>query len=123
MTWGAFGLVLIGVLLNAAAQFLLKAGVNSVGVIELKFNVLVRSGLQLAVNPYILGGLSCYVVSVVVWLLALSRVQVSIAYPMLSIGYIVTALAAYFFLGETMNPVRWAGVAVIIIGVVLITWK
>ncbi|MDN5864705.1 MAG: EamA family transporter [Gammaproteobacteria bacterium] len=123
MTWTAFILVLIGVLLNAAAQFLLKAGVNSVGVIALNLNTMLRSGLQLAINPYVLGGLSCYVVSVVVWLLALSRVQVSIAYPMLSIGYIVTALAAYFFLGETMTPIRWAGVVVIIVGVVLITWK
>ena len=120
MTWVAFALVLTGVLLNAAAQFLLKAGVNRIGVIGLQFHTLVRSGLELAVNPYILAGLACYVVSVVVWLLALSRTAVSIAYPMLSIGYIVTALAAWAFLGENMNLVRWAGIGVIILGVFLV---
>ncbi|MGH8225533.1 MAG: EamA family transporter [Gammaproteobacteria bacterium] len=120
MTWTAFALVLTGVLLNAAAQFLLKAGVNRVGVIGLQFHTLVKSGLELAVNPYILAGLACYVISVVVWLLALSRTAVSIAYPMLSIGYIVTAFAAWAFLGEQMNLTRWLGIGVIVIGVFLV---
>ncbi|MGH8128234.1 MAG: SMR family transporter [Gammaproteobacteria bacterium] len=120
MTWTAFALVLTGVLLNAAAQVLLKAGVRHMGVISLQFPVLVKAGFSLAVNPYIIAGLSCYVVSVVVWLLALSRVAVSIAYPMLSIGYIVTAVIAWLYLGEDMNMTRWAGIVVIIIGVFLV---
>lgn len=123
MTWTAFALVIVGVLLNAAAQLLLKAAVNQVGTIELHVNTMLRSGLRLAISPFIWAGLCCYVVSVVVWLLALSRVNVSVAYPMLSIGYIVTALAAFFFLGESMSPVRWAGVVVIVIGVILISMK
>jgi len=120
MTWGAFALVLTGVLLNAAAQVLLKAGVKSTGVISLQFPALVKAGLSLALNPFILAGLSCYVVSVVVWLLALSRTAVSIAYPMLSIGYIVTALIAWIYLGEEMNVTRWLGIGVIILGVFLV---
>lgn len=120
MTWAAFALILTGVLLNAAAQFLLKAGVDRVGVIGLQFHELVRAGFALALNPYVLAGLACYVVSVAVWLLALSRTAVSIAYPMLSIGYIVTALAAWAFLGEQLNLVRWAGIAVIVLGVFLV---
>lgn len=122
MTWGAFALVLTGVLLNAAAQFFLKAGVNRVGVIGFQFHTLIESGLELAVNPWILAGLACYVVSVIVWLLALSRTAVSIAYPMLSIGYIVTALAAWAFLGEHLSVTRWLGIGVIILGVFLV-WK
>lgn len=120
MTWLAFVLILTGVLLNAAAQILLKAGVRHMGVISLQFPALVKAGFSLALNPYILAGLACYVVSVVVWLLALSRVAVSIAYPMLSIGYIVTALVAWLYLGEQMNLTRWAGILVIIIGVFLV---
>nr|WP_242469453.1 SMR family transporter [Rhabdochromatium marinum] len=62
-------------------------------------------------------GLICYGISVVVWLLALSRVDVSIAYPMLSLGYVVNALAAWAWLGESMNVGKVAGVGIIIVGV------
>jgi multidrug transporter EmrE-like cation transporter len=59
-------------------------------------------------------------VSVVVWILALSRVEVSIAYPMLSLGYVVNAVAAWWLFGEVLNAMRLAGIAVIIVGVVLV---
>ena len=120
MNLTSFALILTGVLLNAAAQLLLKAGVERVGVIGLGWNSIVSSGLRLALEPYILGGLLCYVVSVVVWILALSRVEVSIAYPMLSIGYVVTALAAWALLGESLSMMRMVGIAVIILGVFLV---
>ena len=113
----SFGLILIGVLLNASAQLLLKAGVGSVGVIALQWNGAVATGLKLAFEPHILGGLACYDVSVVVWILALSRVDVSIAYPMLSIGYVVNALAAWALLGESMNLSKLVGIGIIILGV------
>ena len=120
MNLTSFALILTGVLLNAAAQLLLKAGVERVGVIGLGWNSIVSSGLRLALEPYILGGLLCYVVSVVLWILALSRGEVSIAYPMLSIGYVVTALAAWALLGESLSMVRIVGIAVIILGVFLV---
>jgi multidrug transporter EmrE-like cation transporter len=60
------------------------------------------------------------VVSVVVWIMALSRVEVSIAYPMLSIGYVVNALAAWYLFGEAVTLTRLAGIGVIIIGVYLV---
>jgi multidrug transporter EmrE-like cation transporter len=61
-----------------------------------------------------------YVVSVVFWILALSRVDVSIAYPMLSIGYIVSALAGWLLFSEAVSPARVAGIVVIIVGVWLV---
>lgn len=120
MTWVAFLLVLAGVLLNSAAQILLKAGVRHTGVISLQVPALIKAGLSLAVNPYIIIALACYVVSVVFWLLALSRTAVSIAYPMVSMGYIITAVVGWLYLGEQMNLTRWAGIIVIIIGVFLV---
>jgi multidrug transporter EmrE-like cation transporter len=114
-------LILTGVLLNAAAQLLLKAGVCELGVIQLKWSSLVAAGWRLALQPSILGGLSCYAVSVVVWLLALSRVDVSVAYPMLSIGYVVNAFAAWALFGEAMTPPRVVGIGVIIVGVYLVS--
>jgi len=109
MTVSGFALILIGVLLNAAAQLLLKAGTNAAPL-----------GIALALEPHILGGLVCYVVSVVVWIVALSRVPVSMAYPMLSIGYVVNAVAAWYLLGESLNAMRWAGIGVILLGVFLV---
>jgi len=109
MSLFSFSFILAGVLLNAGAQLLLKAGTNAVPL-----------GMRLAIEPHVLGGLACYVVSVVVWVVALSRVPVSIAYPMLSIGYVVNAIAARYMLGEALTPMRLAGIAVIIVGVFLV---
>jgi multidrug transporter EmrE-like cation transporter len=115
-----FSLVLAGVLLNAAAQLLLKAGTNRVGEFAFAMDNLVPIGAKLALNPFILGGLACYVVSVVVWILALSRVPVSVAYPMLSIGYIVNALAAWMLFGESLGAQKLVGIGFIVIGVFLV---
>ena len=109
MTLASFSFLLAGVLLNASAQLLLKAGTNAMPL-----------GLGLALEPHILGGLACYAISVVVWIVALSRVPVSIAYPMLSIGYVVNALAAWQLLGESLSLLRLAGTGVIIAGVFMV---
>ena len=120
MTALTFSLVLAGVLLNAAAQLLLKAGTNRVGEFAFAMENLVPIGAKLAFNPFILGGLACYVVSVVVWILALSRVPVSVAYPMLSIGYIVNAVAAWMLFGESLGAQKLVGIGFIIVGVWLV---
>lgn len=121
MTAVAFALILTGVLLNACAQLLLKAGTNAIGHIEFSGNGLWAVAPKLIFEPHILAGLACYAISVVVWIGALSRTPVSIAYPMLSIGYIVNAVAAWYLFAEALTPTRIAGIAVIIVGVVLIT--
>lgn len=115
-----FAILMAGVLLNAAAQLLLKAGTNSVGEFAFTRANIFPVGWQLATEPHILGGLVCYVISLVVWILALSRVEVSIAYPMLSIGYIVNAAAAWYLFGEAVSLSRLAGIGVIIIGVYIV---
>lgn len=116
----SFALVLAGVLLNAAAQLLLKAGTNRIGEFAFSAGNVVPIGMKIASSPFILGGLGCYVVSVVVWILALSRVDVSIAYPMLSIGYVVNAVAAWYLFGEVVTAQRMVGIATIIVGVFLV---
>jgi drug/metabolite transporter (DMT)-like permease len=60
-------------------------------------------------------------VSVVVWIIGLSRVDVTIAYPLLSLGYIVNAIGAWYFLGEAMSAQRMLAVGIIIVGVALLT--
>lgn len=115
-----FSLVMTGVLLNAAAQLLLKAGTNRVGEFSFALENLVPIGSRLAFSPFILGGLACYVVSVVVWILALSRVPVSVAYPMLSVGYVVNAVAAWMLFGESLSMQKLLGIGFIVIGVFLV---
>lgn len=121
MSLVSFSLIIFGVVLNAAAQLLLKAGTNVVGHFEFQSQNIIPVGMQLAFQPYIMGGMACYAISLVVWIMALSRVPVSIAYPMLSIGYLINALVAWQWLGEAISAQKLLGISFIIIGVVLIT--
>jgi len=116
----SFTLILAGVLLNAAAQLLLKAGTNAVGHFEFSRENILPVGLKLAFEPHIAGGIVCYVISLVVWIMALSRTEVSIAYPMLSIGYVLNAVAAWYLFGESVTAMRMAGIGFIIVGVFLV---
>jgi multidrug transporter EmrE-like cation transporter len=117
----SFILILTGVLLNAVAQLLLKAGTNAVGHFEFHLNNILPIGMKLAFQPFIMGGMACYAISLVVWIMALSRVPVSIAYPMLSIGYVINAFVAWQWLGEALTAQKLLGIAVIVIGVILVT--
>jgi multidrug transporter EmrE-like cation transporter len=117
----SFSLIFIGVMLNAAAQILMKAGTNAIGQFEFSVENILPIGLKLATEWHIIVALACYVISMVVWLLALSRVPVSIAFPMLSMAYVVNALAAWYLLGEAFNPAKLVGMGVIIVGVVIIS--
>ncbi len=116
----SFVLVLTGVLLNAAAQLLLKAGTNAVGHFEFHVDNVLPVGWKLATQPHILGGMACYAVSLVVWIMALSRTPVSIAYPMLSIGYVINAFVAYSWFGEPLASQKLLGIAFIVLGVWLV---
>ena len=116
----AFALILTGVLLNACAQLLLKAGTNAVGHFEFHLENLIPIGMKLAFQPYIMGGMACYAVSLVVWIMALSRVPVSIAYPMLSIGYVINAFIAWQWFGEALAAQKLLGIGFIVLGVFLV---
>ena len=120
MTALTFSLLMTGVLLNAAAQLLLKAGTNRIGEFAFALDNVLPIGARLASNPFILGGLTCYVVSVVVWIMGLSRVPVSVAYPMLSVGYIVNAVAAWMLFGESLTAQKLVGIGFIVVGVFLV---
>ncbi len=116
----SFSFLMLGVFLNAVAQLLLKAGTNAVGQFEFSAGNIVPVGMKLAFEPHILGGMVCYVISLVVWIMGLSRVEVSIAYPMLSIGYVLNAVAAWYLFGEALSMTRLAGIGVIIVGVYIV---
>ncbi|SMB25223.1 Cation/cationic drug transporter [Sterolibacterium denitrificans] len=116
----SFLLIIGGVLLNACGQLLLKAGTNAVGHFDFHLDNLLPVGLKLAFQPYIMSGVACYVVSLVVWIMALSRVPVSIAYPMLSIGYVINAFVAWQWFGEPLSAQKLLGIGFIVIGVYVV---
>ncbi|MFZ1180675.1 MAG: EamA family transporter [Herbaspirillum sp.] len=115
-----FGFIFAGICLNAAAQLLLKAGTNAVGAIHLNTDNWFATGVSLITQLPIIGGLCCYVISVGVWIIGLSRVDVTVAYPLLSLGYIINAIGAWYFLGEAISAQRLLAITVIIAGVILL---
>lgn len=109
-----------GVLLNAVAQLLLKAGTNRLGVITLEISTAWSTFWAVASQWPIMAGIACYGVSLVVWIMGLSRVDVTVAYPMLSIGYVINAFGAAWLLGETLSLQRMVAIGIILLGVVLL---
>jgi drug/metabolite transporter (DMT)-like permease len=114
------GLILLSVVLAAVAQLTLKHGVNQIvdssGVLKLS----VTSIKELIRTPAIWGGLFLFGISAFVWLAVLSRTSLSFAYPFAAITYALILLFDRFWLHEQVPPIRWAGVACIAIGIVLV---
>lgn len=114
-------LILFSVALNASAQLFLRKGMPNVtlvtnqGVIELA-----RDAFRIVLDPWVFSGLSCYAISIVLWMYVLSKVQVSFAYPFLSVGYVIVVAAAYLFFREPISVMKLSGVALICAGVVLV---
>lgn len=94
---------------------------RTIGRFAFSLENLIHVCIKVVFNPFVAAGFFCYVVSVIVWLMVLSRVDVSYAYPLLSVGYIVVALAGRIFFEEALGPVRWTGILVIYVGVYLVT--
>ena len=121
MNLSTFAFIITGVLLNAAAQLLLKAGTNGLGgAIHVNAHNWFSTGIKVFTQLPIMAGLACYVISLVVWIIGLSRTDVTIAYPMLSLGYVVSAAGAWMFLGETVSLQRMLALAIIVAGVALL---
>jgi multidrug transporter EmrE-like cation transporter len=120
MTPSTLAYILSGVLLNAIAQLALKAATRNLGELSFERGAVVDMGLRVAAQPAIWVGLFCYALSVVVWIIALSRTEVSIAYPFLSIGYVIAAVVAWQFFGEALTTQKLAAIGLICAGVVLL---
>lgn len=115
-------LILITVLLNAAAQLLLKGGMAQIGYFEFAWQTAWPITLKIIANPYILGGLFSYAISVALWLLVLSRLEVSYAYALcVGLTYITTTSAAFLLFHESLSPIKLAGMGVILFGVLLLS--
>jgi len=120
MSTVSLGLIFLGVVLGAAAQLFLKAGTNAVGHFEFHWQNTLPIAGKLALQPMIVAGIGCYAISLAVWIMALSRVPVSVAYPMVAMGYLINAIGAWLWLGESLGAQKLIGIGFIVIGVWLI---
>jgi drug/metabolite transporter (DMT)-like permease len=117
--------ILFTVLTNAAAQLMLKQGMTNLAPITLGpltfagDTVIGKLGMTL-LNPWVMAGLIVFVISMASHLFVLSKVEISFAYPFLSLAYIVVAVAAWTWFDEDLNQYRIAGIALICVGTVLI---
>lgn len=113
-----FFLILVNVFLAVSGQLSIKAGMKQVGYITSQNLIpLLMSSLK---NPYVIGGLVAYTLAAGTWIVVLSRVDVSFAYPMLSLGYVAILILSIIFLNETASLLRILGTGFIIFGIILI---
>ena len=111
-------LIFTSVIIGVAGQLLMKHGVSQLGNIS---GGVVQFLLKALFSPWVIAGLFGYGIGTLIWLLILSKVDVSYAYPMLSLGYVFLLIFAALFLGEQISLIRIAGVVLIVIGVILVT--
>ena len=114
-------LVLVTVSFNVVGQYLMKRGMMDVGRISGDMAMIVSSVTRAFLNPWVMAGVIAYGMSSIFWLVLLSRVDLSYAYPALSLGYVLVTLISAFALGEQVSGMRWAGVLVICVGVALLS--
>jgi drug/metabolite transporter (DMT)-like permease len=115
-----FAFLFCGVLLNALAQLGLKAATRVSGPLVAGDARLWQRALDVLVVPSLWYALCAYGLSLIVWLVGLSRVPVGQAYPLLSLGYVINVGLAWWLLGEVPNAQRVAGIGVIVLGVVMV---
>lgn len=112
--------ILFTVMTNAAAQLMLKYGMMQLGPLTFAgVNPLIKI-LQIVFSPWVFLGLCTFVISMASHLYVLSKVELSFAYPFLSLAYVAVAIFAYFLFREDLNAYRIAGIAFICVGTVLI---
>jgi drug/metabolite transporter (DMT)-like permease len=116
-----FLLVFASVSLNALAQIALRKGMLILGPLDGLAKSLPHAAMAAAGNPYLWAGMACYGLSIGSWLVVLSRLQVSLAYPMLSLGYIIATGLGFLLLGEQPSLMRLLAIGVICLGVFMIS--
>ncbi|MES0883045.1 EamA family transporter [Roseibium sp. SCP14] len=112
--------ILFTVLTNAAAQIMLKYGMTQIGGFETLSSNIVIKLFQVVFTPFVFLGLCTFVISMASHLYVLSKVELSFAYPFLSLAYVVVAVYAYFIFQEDLNVMRILGIGLICVGTVFI---
>jgi drug/metabolite transporter (DMT)-like permease len=114
-----FLLLICNVLFTVTGQLLLKQGMLRVGRVD-ELNLVTHKLTQAFMNPFVIGGIVTYGFTTMIWLVILSRVKLSVAYPIISLGYVMSILFSWIFFKESVPRVRVLGAVIICIGVYLV---
>ncbi len=119
---GSLFLILASVSMGVSGQLCLKAGMDQAGALAAgSVSLIVQTTWRVLTTPLVFFGLAFYALGAVFWLLVLSKLDLSLAYPMLALTYVLIPLAAQFVLGEQVPALRWFGIAIIFAGVAVVS--
>jgi drug/metabolite transporter (DMT)-like permease len=121
VTLHEFGLLLISVLTAIGGQLFLKLGALKLG--RVTAGNAISHVLSIVTTPELLVGLTLYALSAILYILLLTRINLSIVGPAVSIGYVFSVLMGYFIFNESIPPSRLMGLGLIVCGVILVIWK
>ncbi|MEH1829639.1 EamA family transporter [Nostoc sp.] len=116
-----FALLLMSVATSVGGQFFLKLGALKLGKVN-SANAL-NNIISIATTPELLTGLTCYALGAIAYILLLTRVNLSVAAPSISLVYVFSVLLGYFIFRETIPLTRLLGLSFIVGGVILVVWQ
>lgn len=113
-------ILLFSIILGAAGQVLLKTGVNELGSIELKWPDTIHTVFNIFTNGWVIAGIACFILSMILWVKILSGMELSRAYPSVSLSYPIVFLISLIFFNETASFSKLAGLLLVTAGVYLL---
>jgi multidrug transporter EmrE-like cation transporter len=105
---------------NAISQLLLKQGMINIGKFDFSAGGILQTLPKIIFSPFVIAGMLTLIFSMGLHLLTLSRVDISFAYPFLSISYVIVLFAGHMFFGEAISAYRILGVGLICIGTIFV---
>jgi drug/metabolite transporter (DMT)-like permease len=115
-------LVFLSMICGVGGQLTLKAGMTQIGQIgDGSLAHPFALALRVATTPLVIAGLGMYALGALSWLTVLSRLPLSFAYSLLAVGYVITPFLAWLIFRESISPLRWLGIVVISLGVILVS--
>ena len=115
-------LVAISIVLGVVGQLALKKGMNQIGQISIR-DLFTNKIISIFVNPFVDIGIFLYGVAWFLWIVILSRAELSFAYPLLATGYVLIAILSWVFFKEQLTVMKMSGIALITIGVFMLLSK
>lgn len=123
MSYLKLGIIaIIPIIIGVLGQVFFKLGMLKIGEFAILQKGIFLQYFKIFTNPYIFIGLMCYGISTAFYLFFISRVPLSLAYPTISIGYIIVALISWYFFKEQLSFVNWLGLMMIVSGVIFLAW-
>ena len=113
-------IILLSILMSSTAHLFLKKGMMTYALDSAKVDGVIGIVWTIGTNYWVILGMTLHVGALVVWLWALSKVDISFAYPFLALGYVLVSLIAWLWLGEELDYTRLQGMAIIVLGILVL---